>query len=264
MKKLLLSTLSIVMALGMATQVHADKLQDILDNGVVKIAVSLDSPPFGSLGPDGQPIGLDIELANMVAEALGVQLQLEGVASAARVAMLASDRADIVISNLGLTPERAKQVLYTAPYVNTVQGIFGPSDLAVSSLDDLGSYRISVVRGAGATVAIETNAPQANLLQFETDSDSATAFMTGQAELLGSSNVTVGGIKAQNPDRDIELKVALRYSPAHMAVRLGEQNLQSWLNSFIYYHQLSGELNRLSETYLDTPMETLSLPLPTL
>lgn len=189
---------------GAATNAWADKLQDILSNGVIRVAVSLDSPPFGSVGADGEPVGLDIEMAEMVAKALNVKLETVGVPSANRVAILETDKADLVISNLGMTPERAKQVLYSAPYVNTVLGVFGSKELPVSKLDDLSSYTVSATRGAAATQAILSQNPRAQLKQFESDSTSATAFLSGQTDLLTSSTTTVAALKKQNPGKEME------------------------------------------------------------
>ena len=52
----------------------------------------------------------------------------------------------------------------------------------------------------------------------------------------------------------------IRRSPAHMGVRMGELNLVRWLDSFIFFNSLNGELDRLHQKYLDMPMD----PLPTL
>jgi polar amino acid transport system substrate-binding protein len=254
-----------LLSLLLSTQVFAQntKFQEILNNGVIRIAVPMESPPFGYLAADGAPTGLDIEMAQMVGTALNVQVELVSVTSADRVAYLVTDKADLVISNLGLTPERAKQILYSAPYVNTVLGVFGPKDLPVNSPADLGDYTISATRGAAATDAILRANPNAKILQFEADSPSAQAYISGQTNLLASSSVTVAGLKQQNPDKEFELKFALRSSPAHMGVRMGEHDLVSWLNTFIYFSQLNGELDRLSQKYLGVPLQPLELPLPT-
>ncbi|OWV66076.1 hypothetical protein ATY75_10735 [Rhizobium sp. N122] len=264
MKKKLIKALAIVIGVaGAATNAWADRLQDILSSGVIRVAVSLDSPPFGSVGADGKPVGFDIEMAEMVAKALNVKLETVGVPSANRVAVLVTDKADLVISNLGITPERAKQVLYSAPYVNTVLGVFGPKSLPVSTPDDLNAYTVSATRGAAATQAILSRNPSAQVKQFESDSTSATAFLSGQTDLLTSSTTTVAALKKQNPDKEMELLIALRSSPAHMAVRMGELNFLAWVNSFIYYSQLNGDLDRLSQTYLGLPLQPLQLGLPT-
>lgn len=264
MKWMLRTVLALTLTALGSVQAYADRLQDIISKGVVRIAVSADSPPFGSQGPDGKLVGLDIELADMVAKALNVKLEYVAVPSASRVAYLVTDKADIVISNLGLTAERAKQVLYTAPYVNTVLGVFGPKSLNISSVDQLGSRSLSGTRGAAATGVVLAANPKANVLQFESDSTSATAFLTGQTELLISSTTTVASLSAQNPGKEMDLKITLRASPAHMAVRLGEHDLLAWLNSFIYLNQLSGDLDRLSKKYLGMPMQPLPMLLPSL
>lgn len=62
-----------------------------------------------------------------------------------------------------------------------------------------------------------------------------------RTDLLTSSTTTVAALKKQNSDKPMELLIALRSSPAHMAMRMGELNLLAWVNSFIYYSQLNGE-----------------------
>ena len=57
--------------------------------------------------------GFDIDLANMVAKALGVKLEMQQVTGANRIPFLITNKVDIVISVMGLTPERAKQIMFT-------------------------------------------------------------------------------------------------------------------------------------------------------
>ena len=52
----------------------------------------------------------------------------------------------------------------------------------------------------------------------------------------------------------------IRRSPAHMGVRMGEHSLVRWLDGFIFFNTMNGELDRLHRKYLDMPMD----PLPTL
>ena len=75
MRSLLKSVLGVACALtiGLASgsAAYADKLADILSKGVVRIGVPLDAPPFGSQDANRNPVGFDIELAEMVGKALG-------------------------------------------------------------------------------------------------------------------------------------------------------------------------------------------------
>ena len=52
---------------------------------------------------------------------------------------LVTDKVDIVISVMGLTPERAKQIMFTSPYADTKLAVFGPKSADVPSADKIGS-----------------------------------------------------------------------------------------------------------------------------
>ncbi|MFL5169008.1 MAG: transporter substrate-binding domain-containing protein [Microvirga sp.] len=141
---------------GTAAAQGADKFQDILSKGVVRIGVPVDAPPFGSVNQQRQPEGFDIELAEMVAKALGAKLEMTQVTGANRIPYLLSDRVDIIISVMGLTPERAKQIMFTAPYANTFLAVFGPKSANVPSAGDLGSMRIVAAKGTTQELAVPT------------------------------------------------------------------------------------------------------------
>ena len=89
-------------------------LDKIIEVGVVRIAVPSDLPPFGSRTAGGQFEGYDIDVARLLADALGVRLELVPVTSGDRIAALLTLRADLVVANLGVSPERAKSIAFSA------------------------------------------------------------------------------------------------------------------------------------------------------
>src|SRR5262249_25968970 len=88
----------------------ANALDDIMKAKVIKVAVPQDFAPFGSAGPDLKPVGYDIDMANIIAEALGVKAEIVPVTSANRIPYLQTKKVDIVISSLGKNPEREKVI----------------------------------------------------------------------------------------------------------------------------------------------------------
>ena len=85
-------------------------LDDILKTKVVKIAVQTDSAPYGFVGTDLKPIGLDIDMANYIGKKMGVAVELVPVVSASRIPALQTRKADLVIATLGKNPEREKVI----------------------------------------------------------------------------------------------------------------------------------------------------------
>src|SRR5690349_6701449 len=81
-----------------ALPVKAADLQQIIKNGVVRIGVPIDVPPFGSVDKNNEAAGLDVDMAKNIAAALGVKLELQQITGANRVPYLATDKLDIVIA----------------------------------------------------------------------------------------------------------------------------------------------------------------------
>src|SRR5262249_61846990 len=98
MHRFLIAAIAAITLVFGSAEAKADAFADILKNGVVRIAVPLDVPPFGSMSQERQPEGFDIDLAQMVGKALGVKVELQQVTSENRIPYLLTEKVDIVIS----------------------------------------------------------------------------------------------------------------------------------------------------------------------
>src|SRR5262249_53349693 len=115
----------VVIVATLPTLARADMLDEILESGIVKIAVPKDLPPFGSPDAQGKLEGYDIDVANILAKDLGVRVELVPVTSVDRIPALLTDRAHLVVANLGVDPERAKSIAFSSPYAPFFSGVFG-------------------------------------------------------------------------------------------------------------------------------------------
>ena len=260
MKRLFTIIAALALTLSASTLARADDLAKILANGVVRIGVPVDVPPFGSQDANRNPVGLDVELAESIGKALGVKVELQQITGANRIPYLITNKIDIVIAALGMTPERAKQITYTSPYADTFDAVYGPKSLSVSSAADLGSYKIVVTKGTTQDMTLTGMNAEANFMRTEDDATAATAYLSGQAELIATNSLVVQELLKQNAGKEFDRKFMLARGPAHMGVRMGEQNLANWLNVFIYSAVMSGELDTMTQKYLGHPYE----PLPAL
>src|ERR671912_2765131 len=251
---------ALVVSVAPGGSAYADKLADILSKGVVRIGVPLDAPPFGSQDANRNPIGFDIEMAEMVGKALGVKVELQQITGANRIPFLLTDKVDIIISVMGLTPERAKQITFTAPYANTFLAVYGAKSLKVTSAVEVGTMRIAAAKGTTQELALSETNPKADIMRTEDDATAAAAYLSGQAQLFATNSIVAQALAKQNPTKEFDRKFVIRRSPAHMGVRMGETNLVRWLDGFIFYNTMNDELDRLHRKYLDMPMD----PLPSL
>lgn len=256
MKRLLAIVAVLVLACGLGAPARAD-LKEILDRGVIRIGTQMDNPPFGFVDSAGKPAGFDVELGEMLGKALGVKVQLEQIIGANRIPFLLTNKIDVVISAMGATPQRAVQVMFTTPYADLYLGLYGPKNLAVNGPGALGSYKVGLTKGTTQDVTLTGMAPKANIVRFEDDTTSNTAFLSGQTDLWATLNTVAIELAKKNPARGIELKFKLRNSPAHMAVRQGDFALLQWLNTYIFFVAQDGELQGLHRKWLGEDLGAL-------
>ena len=247
-----------LLALSLSFPAYADRLEEILDKGVVRIGVPIDVPPFGFTDANQQPVGLDVDLAGMVAKELGVELEMQQITGINRIPFLLTDKVDIVIAVMGATPERAKQIMFTSPYASLYIGVFGPKDLPVTSAETIGDY-------SGRRAARHDPGHQHHRAWRRTPTSSASRttppprrpISSGQVDLFGTANIVVQDMAKKNPDLDRLNKFVIRTSPAHMGVRHGEFNLLRWLDTFIFYSKMNGNLEKLHQKWMGESMKPL-------
>jgi polar amino acid transport system substrate-binding protein len=246
---------AIVMAasLGVGGAAAAD-LQDIISAGKVRIGVPIDVPPFGFVDASNQPVGLDVDLARMIGEALGVEVEMQQITGANRIPYLVTDRLDLVISAMGANPERAQQIAFSSPYSALSIGVFGPASINVTSAAELGDQSIAVARGTTQDLELTALRPDANIMRFDDDATAAAAYLSGQAQLFATANVVAKDIMDNNPNVELLPKFIMRYSPTHIGIQQGNPELLRWLDTFVFYHKTTGELSKLSQKWLGQPL----------
>ena len=240
---------------------QADKLAEILSKGVVRIIVFSDVPPFSSNNAKRELEGFDVDLAKMIADALGVKLELVQATAANRIPYLLTDKADMNVAAMSVTAERAKQVMYSQPYADTSLAVYGPKSANVKNGADLGKNKIAVAKGTTEDIVLTSLNTSADIMRMEDNATSVQAYLSGQSQFLAANSVVVVELMKKNPNKEFDFKFPLRRAPAHVTVKLGEHNLLRWLDTFIFQTTLTGDLNKLHVKWLGGPM---TAPLPPL
>ncbi|MGD1861149.1 MAG: transporter substrate-binding domain-containing protein [Leptolyngbyaceae cyanobacterium] len=234
-------------------------LDSIIEAGTIRIAVPQDFAPFGSVDASGELEGYDIDVAQLIAEDLGVELELVPVTSDNRIPFLQTDKADLVISSMGANPERAKSIFFSIPYAPFFSGLYGSADIAdVASFEDLGGYKVGVTQGTLEDLELsDAVGDDVEIERFADNSLTASSLISGQVDLIATGNVVASELSKNNPDQNIEGKFIIKESPAHIGLRRGEVDLLQWVNTFVYHKRLGGELDDLSQTWLGEPLPPL-------
>ncbi|MEO6278680.1 transporter substrate-binding domain-containing protein [Roseateles sp.] len=246
-RRLLIVALSLLAA-GAQAQTALDS---ITKSKTIKIAVPTDYPPYGFVGPDMAPQGLDVAVAQLIAAKLGAKVELVPVTSANRIAYLQTKKADLVVSTLGKNPEREKVINFSAAYAPFFQAVFAAKSLPIKTWADLGGKSVAVTRGAMEDQELAKVAPATlEYKRFEDNNATIAAFAAGQTQLLATSAAVAGNLMQRNPGLNTEYKLLLKDSPCYVGVAKGEDALLAKVNTIIAAAKAAGELEALSKKWL--------------
>ncbi|OCS44420.1 transporter substrate-binding domain-containing protein [Ralstonia pickettii] len=94
-----------------------NRLDEIIARGTLRVGTTGDYKPFTYKNPaDGRFIGLDVEMGERLAKALGVKLDIVPTTWSTLMQDFAADRYDIAMSGVSVTLERQKKAFYSIPY----------------------------------------------------------------------------------------------------------------------------------------------------
>jgi len=184
-------------AVAASAPADAQALDRILKEKKIRITAQVDSAPFGILDKDNKPTGSEIETARQIAKDLGVELELVQVTGPQRIPALLADRADLAISSLSITTDRAKTVWFASPHGALSIVIGGPARTNISGPADLVGKKIGMTRATLEEQEVPKIAPPGTQIVFF-DEHAATqqALMTGQVDAIGAAAFHFEGVEA--------------------------------------------------------------------
>lgn len=260
-KKYISTLVSMIVLVFSCSQAIADQLNDILASGSIKVGVPENFPPFGSVGKDFKHEGYDVDVAKLIAEDLGVKLELVPITSKQRIPYLTSGKVDLVISSMGANPSRAKSIWFSSAYAPFFSGAFASKSINISSPADLVGKRVGVTGGTIEDLELSKSLPKGvDMKRFGDNAATISAYVSKQIDVIVTGNTVAAKISKDNPNMNMETKFIVRQSPAFIGVKSGEMNMLQWVNVFVLHKTLGGQLNELSQKWLGQELP----PLPTL
>lgn len=158
---------------GYAAQVSADApvLSRIVKNGQLVLGTSGNQPPMTMLDKSGKPAGFDIDLADIMAQALGVKLVTKIFPFSDLLGALESGKVDVVISNMTITPKRNMRVAFVGPYMTSGKCLITKKE-NLAKADDAAELNIPemnlvVLKGSTSEDIVRTLMPKVKLTTVE-------------------------------------------------------------------------------------------------
>lgn len=241
-------------AAGSADASGSDTMQLVTD-GTLTIGTSAEYEPFEYM-EDGEYKGFDLELAQAIADDLGLELKIENVDFDTIVPGVASGtKYDMGIAAITATPEREKEVGFTDSYYMDDQAIVTMADNTGITGDNYADalnaegVKIAVQSGSTAEAFAKENFPNAELVPFKNATDCFAAVQSSQANALVTNRSVAAQLVATSFSNEQVIKQISTGEEYAIAVNKDNTALLDALNDSIAKLTEDGTVDELMTKY---------------
>jgi polar amino acid transport system substrate-binding protein len=252
-------------AIAQTLEAPPSEIDQIKTLGKLTIAmVNKDNPPFFSQQPDGKLVGIDIDLAESIAESLGVKTNFIRTADTFDevVEIIHRKEADLGISKLARSLPRAQKVLFSKPYLTFRQALL-INRLSLAKLQSTGlttdqvvkdfREKIGVYAGSAYVQFARKTFPNATVVEFAQWEAAIEAVTSGQVTALFRDELEVRRIVLTKPELAIKLRTIVLTDTSDtkgIITAAGNQLLSDYTNLFLETQYKQRDSNQLLDAYM--------------
>lgn len=232
-------------------------LQHIMSKGELVVGMTGDMPPLNMTVKSGKVIGLEPELSEYIADAMGVKLKLKTLPFAELLPALQSGQVDMVMSGMTITPKRNLKVAFVGPYFLSGKCILTKEE-GLAQADEPSDInrpgvKLAALQSSTSQLFVEELAPKATLVTTK-DYDAAVRMVLDNEvdALVGDYPVCVVSLLRYPDDGLMSVISLLTQEPIGIALPANDPLFINWMGNFIDNLQSNGILSELKADWFES------------
>lgn len=219
-----------------------------VNEGVLTMATNAYFPPYEYY--EGENItGIDAEIAEAIADKLGLELKIEDMEFEAIIIAVQTGKADIGLAGMTVRPDREESVNFSDSYATGIQVVIVKEDSDIQSIEDLDGKKIGVqLMTTGDTFACEDFGEDA-VEQYNKGADAVMALTQGKVDAVIIDNEPAKSFVASNEGLKI---LETEYAVEDYAACINKENneLLEKVNAAIKELKDDGTLQKILDKYI--------------
>lgn len=214
-------------------------------------------PPYEYVDDEGNIVGIDAEIAQAIADKLGLELEIKDMEFESLVTACAGGSIDVVLAGMTVTDERKEEVNFSDSYATGVQVVIvkNDSDIAPTKDDegndivDLTGKTIGVQSGTTGDSYCTTDYGQENVKQYSNGALAVEALKNGQVDCVVIDNEPAKNYVAANEGLKI---LETEYIIEDYAIAIAKENkeLLSNVNAALADLKAEGKIDQIINKYI--------------
>jgi polar amino acid transport system substrate-binding protein len=269
MKRSVLLFVAVLLAAGLvagrAQAADAPVLERIVRTGELRVGLSGDQPPFNAKDRDGKLMGLEVDLANLLAGALRVEAKFVTRPFPRLLDALDSGDVDVVMSGMAITAPRSLKATFVGPYLLSGKSILTTSKAlaAAKTAGDINRANLKLAALANSTSEefVKTVLPEATLVTTADYTTAVDKILAGEVDALVADMPICIITAMRHPGKQLAtLTQPLTIEPVGIAVPPGDPQLKSLLDSYLAAFERTGLLEGVRKKWLENDSWLAALP----
>jgi polar amino acid transport system substrate-binding protein len=254
----------LLFAIASAPALAGPVMNRILGKGELVVGITGAQPPLNATTKSGQIIGMDADLATLIAANLGVTLTLKKLPFSKLLPSLHSGKVDMVISNLTMSLERNRQVAFVGPYLASGKGIL-TKEANIERLqqkDGLNSPQMSVavMRNSTSQEYVEKSSGKATLVLTDTNAAAVQMLLEDKVDAVVADYPYCSFMAFRHQEKGLQAgESTLSHEPLGIAVK-EDTLLINWLENFIATIKATGTLAQIHTRWFKSGEWVKELP----
>lgn len=190
MKKMLKSFVAVALVASLAfafTACGAKDGEDSSDEKKLVMATNAAFPPY-EYYEDSKIVGIDAEIAEAIAEKLGMELVIEDIEFGSIVTGVQSGKYDMGMAGMTVTEDRLKSVDFSTSYAQGIQSIIVKEDSPITTVDDLyadgANYVVGVQQDTTGDIYSTDDFGDERVVRYNKGADAVSALTTDKVDCV--------------------------------------------------------------------------------
>ncbi len=195
--KIISVVLALVLVIGCFAACQKDDKTKEPQKEVLVMATNAEFPPYEYREGDAVT-GIDAEIAQLIADKLGMELKIEDVAFESIIPGVQSGKYDFGMAGMTVTEDRLKDVIFSDSYATGVQVVIIKEDSDIASLDDVAGKKIGVQTNTTGDIYATDDYGEENIVRYENGAVAVQALLNGKVDCVVIDNEPAKSYVAAN------------------------------------------------------------------
>jgi polar amino acid transport system substrate-binding protein len=219
-----------------------------IEKGKLIMSTNAEFPPYEMTTDDGGFAGIDIEIAQAIAEKLGLELVIDDMDFNAALLAVQQGKSDMVMAGVTVDPDRQKVMDFSNSYATGVQVIIVKEDSNVTA-DTLGDFMIGTQKGTTSDIYCSDDFGAEHVTTYDSSITAVQALINGQVDCVVVDNAPAQELVKANPGLKI---LETEYITENYAIGFNKGNtqLQEAVNKALAELTADGTIQKIIDKYI--------------